>query len=271
VKAVGAAFVAGAIVAFAFALRVAPVEYQSSDFHRAGVSRAWAERQAARANRVAVALARGESLEAVVTTLEATFAVSWYASGRGPGEDSFPLRPRIGVGVSFVARDPSSPWYRRALRAMTHDAQFVGRRPAAYRTRDGRDIFAGELVEDRTGVTFRTGTELRSKEIFSDVVTRLGAARALSPEASRRELAAVLRGITLAMPYGERTTAFAEALVLGAHLAFRGETFRLPRDSRGEFDRAAWTAVDDEDFAVETGFQTPDEPRRTVSREDSGA
>lgn len=270
-RSVGAAFVAAALFAFALAVRVSPVEYQSNDFLRSGVSRAWADRQASRANRVALALARGDTPAAVVTTLEAAFAVSWYATGRGPGEDSFPLRPRVGVSASFVARDPSSPWYRRALRGMIHDAQFVGRRPVGYRAGNGRELFAGELVEDRTGVTFRTGTDERSREIVADALARLAAARNLEPDLARRELAAVLRGFALAMPYGERTPAFAEALVLGAHLAFFGETFRLPRDTRGELDRAAWTATSHEDFALETGLQVPAERPRTLSREDGGA
>ena len=267
---VGAGFVVGALIAFALALRVPPIQYRGADFQRSGVSTSYAERQATRANRVAAAIATGESFPTIVQTLEAAFAVPWYASGRGPGEDSLPLRPHIGIATHFIARDPNSPWYRRAVRGMSHDAQFVGRRSARFRTDDGREIFAGELVEDRAGVTFRTGTDERCAELVADALVRLERVRRQPIDESREALAAALRAYSLAMPYGERSPAFAEALVLGTHLAIAGETFRLNRDARAEFDRAAWTAGDAEDFAVETGFAAPTEPARALSQEDGG-
>lgn len=267
---VGAGFLVGAVVAFALAFRGVAVEYRASDFLRAGITQVYAERQAARANSVARSLAHGTPIARVVAELEAAFAVPWYASGRGPGEDSFPLRPRVGLLTQFVARDPNSLWYRRAVRGMTYDGNFVGRRPARYLTHDGLEVFAGELVEDRAGVTFRTGTDERSTKIVADAWRRLEALAKADADTIRRELAVVLRGYALASPYGERTAAFAEALVLGAHLAFVGEVFHVRRDLRADVERAAWTTADGEDFGVETGFVEPAEPRRRLSHEDGG-
>lgn len=267
----GAVFCIGAVVAFAMALRGVTVEYRAADFQRADVSRGYAARQAARANDVAVAFVAGRPISSVVAELETAFAVPWYASGRGPGEDSLPLHRRRGPATTFVARDPNSPWYRRSLRAMAHGADFVGRRAQAHRLRDDRSVFAGELVEDRNGITFHTAPDDRANEIVDDAFQRIEASRKLEADGVRRELSSVLRALTLALPYGDRTSAFAEALVLGAHLAFVGEPFRWPRDVRAELDRCAWTSADAEDFGYETGFLTPAEPHhRTVSQEDGG-
>jgi hypothetical protein len=270
VKLVGVGFLTGMVVAFALAVRSPQPYYRASEFARAGVSSAWSQRQAARANLVAAAFVRGDAVDDVVVQLEAAFAVPWYATGRGPGEESFPLRARASSAVVFVARDPSSPWYRRASRSMVYDAQFVGRRPIAYQLQNGREVFAGELVEDRTGVTYRTGSASRAQEIFQDAVDRVGKVGGLPASRARRELASAMRGILLALPYGERTAAFAEAFVAGAHLATVGEPLRLYRDARGEFDRAAWTSMDDEEFGLETGFEKAREPSRRLSGRDGG-
>jgi hypothetical protein len=154
---------------------------------------------------------------------------------------------------------------------MTYDDRFVGRRPVGYGLRDGREVFVGELVEDRSGVTFRSGTVERSGAVVADALARLEGLRGDgAPPDPRHELAAAFRGLLLAMPYGERTPAFAEALVLGVHLAVLGEPFRLPRDVRGEIERAAWTSVGLDDFGAETALTPSTEPRALTHEDDGG-